>query len=86
MIENVGFWITVLGFLFGIAAWIVTTASKLTEAITKLTEGLKSLGGDYSAFKKTAEKEHKETHDKLDDHEIRIHSLEDWKKYKEGEM
>ena len=86
MIENVGFWITVLGFLFGIAAWIVSSASKLTEAITKLAEKLKALDDNYFAFKETAEKEHKETHEKLEDHEIRIHSLEDWKKYKEGEM
>lgn len=85
MIDNVGFWITVLGFLFGIAAWIVSAASKLTQAITKLTEGFKSLGNDYFGFKQAAEKEHKETHNKLDDHEFRIHSLEDWKKYKEGE-
>lgn len=85
MIDNVGFWITVLGFLFGIAAWIVSAASKLTQAITKLTEGFKSLGNDYFGFKKAAEEEHKETHKKLDEHESRIHSLEDWKKYKEGE-
>lgn len=86
MMDNVLFWITVFGFLFGIAAWIVSAASKLTAAMTRLTEGFKALGDNYFAFKKTAEKEHKETHIKLDDHETRIHTLEDWKKYKEGEM
>lgn len=86
MTENIVFWITVLGFLFGIAAWIVKAASNLTAAITKLTDGFKSLGDNFLAFKENAEEEHRETHKKLDEHESRIHSLEDWKKYKEGEI
>lgn len=78
--------ITILGFLFGIAKWICSTASKLVEAITKLNAGVNSLGDNFASFKEDAKQEHEETRERLNDHESRIHSLEDWKKYKDKEL
>ena len=84
-IEQILPWITILAFLFGIAKWLLNAASKLTESISILNTAITSLGDNFSSFKTDAKKEHEETHKKLDDHENRIHSLEDWKKVKDGE-
>ena len=84
-IEQILPWITILAFLFGIAKWLINAASKLTEAISKLDATTVSLGDNFASFKADAKKEHEETHEKLDDHENRIHSLEDWTKVKDGE-
>ena len=79
-------WIPAIVFLFGIAKWLVGAASNLTKAITELTGNLKALGKSFGDLKNKAEEEHKEMYKELDDHESRIHTLEDWKKYKEGEV
>ena len=79
-------WITFLVALGGAAAWIAKSASELTKAITNLNMVVKNLGESFGSFKEDAKKEHEETHKRLDDHESRIHSLEDWKKYKGGEI
>lgn len=84
-IEELLPWITILGFLFGIAKWLISAASKLVEAITKLNTTVGALGKNFDSFKTSATKEHEETNKKIEDHEIRIHSLEDWKKYHEEE-
>lgn len=60
--------IALVGFLGTVSTWVW----KLAGTLTKLGEGLTSL----SDFKNTAAKEHKEIHETLDDHEIRIHDLE----------
>ena len=79
-------WVTLLVALFGAAKWVAKNASELTKAITNLNMGVKNLGESFGSFKEDAKKEHEETHKRLDDHESRIHSLEDWKKYKGGEI
>lgn len=84
-IEQILPWITILAFLFGIAKWLINAASKLTESISSLNAAISSLGDNFLSFKNEAKKDHEETHKKLEDHETRIHSLEDWKKVKEGE-
>lgn len=78
-------WIPAIVFLFGIAKWLVGAASRLTESMTKFASSIDNLGKRFDTMKEDAEKEHEEIHTELDDHEYRIHSLEDWKKYKEGE-
>lgn len=60
--------IALVGFLATVSSWVW----KLAGTLTKLTDGLNSL----SDFKKNADIEHDEIHMKLDDHEIRIHDLE----------
>lgn len=80
-IEELLPWITILGFLFGIGKWIANAASNLTKAITALNVVVQNLADNFSAFKNDATKEHEKTREKLEDHETRIHSLEDWKKY-----
>lgn len=79
-------WVTLLVALFGAAKWVAKSASELTKAITNLNMVVKNLGDSFGSFKEDAKKEHEETHKRLDDHESRIHSLEDWKKYKGGEI
>ena len=78
-------WLTILIALLGFSKWLAGVASKLTEAITKLTASVKNQSESFNEFKSEAKKEHKETHDKIENHEIRIHSLEEWKKTKDGE-
>ena len=78
--------VTILVALFGVAKWIANNASKLTEAIITLNLAVKTLGDNFGSFKEDAKKEHEKTRETLDDHETRIHSLEDWKKYKEGDI
>lgn len=60
--------IALVGFLGTVSSWVW----KLSGTLTKLTDGLNSL----SSFKANADKEHKEIHDTLDNHELRIHDLE----------
>lgn len=60
--------IALVGFLGTVSSWVW----KLSGTLTKLTDGLNSL----SDFKKNADKEHDEIHSKLDNHELRIHDLE----------
>jgi hypothetical protein len=84
-IEQILPWITILAFLFGIAKWLINAASELTKTISKLNVAIASLGENFSSFKADAKAEHEKTRERLDDHETRIHSLEDWKKVKDGE-
>ena len=60
--------IALVGFLGTVSSWVW----KLAGTLTKLGDGLNSL----SDFKTKADEEHREIHDKLDDHELRIHDLE----------
>lgn len=60
--------IALVGFLGTVSGWVWKLAGTLTE----LSDGLKGL----SDFKTKADEEHREIHDKLDDHELRIHDLE----------
>lgn len=60
--------IALVGFLGTISSWVW----KLAGTLTKLSDGLNSL----SDFKKNADKEHRTIHETLDDHELRIHDLE----------
>lgn len=78
-------WLTILFALLGFARWLAGVAAKLTEAITNLNASLKTQSKSFDEFKNEAKNEHKETHNRIEDHEIRIHSLEDWKRTKEGE-
>lgn len=64
--------IALVGFLGTVSTWVW----KLAGTLTKLGDGLTAL----SDFKANADKEHKEIHETLDDHEIRIHDLEHNKK------
>ena len=77
-------WVTILVALFGAAKFIGKVASELTKAITTLNIGVENLGKNFASFKEDAKKEHEETRKQLADHEDRIHSLEDWRKYKGG--
>lgn len=85
MIENILPWIPAIVLLLGIAKWLVGAASDLTKAISKLCSRMESLDSSFSTFKTDAKKEHEETKNRLDDHESRIHTLEDWKKFKDGD-
>lgn len=76
-------WLTILIAFLGFSKWLAGVASKLTEAITNLNASVEKQAESFNEFKTEAKGEHKEVHRKLDDHEIRIHSLEDWKKTKE---
>lgn len=78
-------WIPAIVFLFGLAKWLVSAASKLTESMTKFSSSIDNLGKKFDDLEEDAEKEHEKIHNELNDHENRIHSLEDWKKYKEKE-
>lgn len=60
--------IALVGFLGTVSSWVW----KLAGTLTKLGDGLNSL----SAFKTKADNEHKEIHETLDNHELRIHDLE----------
>lgn len=84
-IEEILPWLTILGFLFGVGKWVANAASNLTKAITALNVVVQNLADSFSAFKTDAQKEHEKTRDKLEDHETRIHTLEDWKKFHDGE-
>ena len=77
-------WLTILIALLGFSKWVAVAASNLTKAITNLNVLFESLANSFKEFKTEAKSDHARTHDRLDDHEIRIHSLEDWKKTKEG--
>lgn len=83
-IEDILPFITIIAALLGAAAWIAGAASNLTKAIATLNVVVENLSESFSSFKTEAKDEHDKTHDRLDDHENRIHSLEDWKKFKEG--
>ena len=78
-------WLTILIALLGFSKWVAGAAAELTKAITLLNTLFEGLANSFNEFKTEAKGEHKEVHKKLDDHEIRIHSLEDWKKTKDGE-
>lgn len=82
-IEIIALVIPVVVALFGAAKWVAGAAANLTKAITTLNLVVSSLSESFSSFKLEAKDEHEKTHDRLDDHENRIHSLEDWKKFKE---
>lgn len=84
-IEEILPWLTILGFLFGIGKWVANAASNLTKAITTLNDTVNNLSGNFATFKTDAQKEHEKTKDKLEDHETRIHTLEDWKRYHDEE-
>lgn len=60
--------IALVGFLGTVSSWVW----KLSGTLTRLGEGLNSL----SDFKARAKEEHREIHETLDNHEVRIHDLE----------
>lgn len=60
--------IALVGFLGTVSSWVW----KLAGTLTKLGDGLNSL----SDFKTKADNEHKGIHETLDNHELRIHDLE----------
>lgn len=64
--------IALVGFLGTVSSWVW----KLSGTLAKLSDGLNSL----SDFKKNADREHRAIHETLDDHELRIHDLENHKK------
>lgn len=82
-IEDIVLVVPLVVALFGAAKWVAGAAANLTKAITTLNLVVTNLSESFSNFKVEAKNEHDKTHEKLDDHENRIHSLEDWKKFKE---
>ena len=64
--------VALVGFIGTIGLWI----SKLSKILAVLETTVASLGEAIKEFKANSKVEHKEFHDKIDDHEKRISILE----------